>query len=209
MISNTISVKPQSVRNEALLVLIVSVLIVLLLAAYVGVTRNSEVEPGLLDWQISAFYDLESADQAIYNALTIAGDEIYYIQYYITGDWPNIEDLEGELLPPFYKDLSWEQNGKMNWSYQDVAQYGEKQGLTLYLGNAGSLEGQGAFLLVIGHIHAGGAGMSNQVTIWRHEDPDEEMPSSGKPNTLILLGWRQVVPYSGRDEVKRLKGTNA
>jgi hypothetical protein len=200
------SVSPRNARRESIFLAVAVFIVVAALAAYIGATRNIEAELELLDWQISAFFDLERADQAIYNALTIAGEEIYYIQYYITGDWPGIKDLEGELLPPFYKDLSWQQNGRMTWTYQDVAQLGEKQGLTLYLGNGGGLEGQGAFLLVIGHIHAGGAGMSNQTTIWRHDDPDQEMPSSGKPNTLILRGWRQVVPYSGRDEVKRLKG---
>ena len=209
MSESAVLIAPLSARRETLLVVIFSVVIVLSLSAYVGVTRDSEAEPEMLDWQISAFYDLERADQAIYNALTIAGEEIYYIQYYITGDWPNIEDLEGELLPPFIKDLSWEQNGELVWTFQDVAQYGEKQGLTLYLGNGGSLDGQGSFLLVIGHLHAGFSGMSNQVTIWRHDDPDMGMPGSGKPNTLILNGWRQVVPYTGRDEVKRLKGAGA
>ena len=44
-----------------------ALLILALLAAYVGATRNVQEEPELLDWQISAFYELERADQAIYN----------------------------------------------------------------------------------------------------------------------------------------------
>ena len=117
----------------------------------------------LYDWQISAFDGLAGADQAIYNSLYTVKDEIPLIyddinlfnEPGVKFRWPNLEDFENVLLPPFYRDTSWEQNGSLQWSLHEPLAEGEMQGSTMYLGTDGQLPGQGSFLLIIGHVHAG------------------------------------------------------
>lgn len=173
---------------------------------YVLTFGHQEGPRSLESWQISAFSDLSEADQAVYNSLSIAQEEIGWIQYEI-GPWPNIEDLEYFLIPPFVKDVFWSNNGSVEWQYRDVVQEGEKQGYTLYHGSKGTAQNQSAYIVVIGHLHAGNT-MSNHNTIWIHENANQPLPETSKTQSLILEGWKNVVPYSGRDELERLKGSD-
>jgi hypothetical protein len=42
--------------------------------------------------------------------------------------------------------------------------------------------------------------------IWWNEANHVEMPESGFRDSLILRGWKEVVPYSGDQEVRRIFG---
>jgi hypothetical protein len=75
----------------------------------------------------------------------------------------------------------------------------------MYLGTDGTLPDQGSFLLVIGHVHAGFQN-NNSIVIWWTPDNHAEMPVSGFQDGLIIAGWKQVVPYSGGQEVERIFG---
>jgi len=206
-------VEPEGSRHEGLLILAAAVAVVLIVAVYVRLNgQNTDPEP-IYDWQVSAFATLTGADQAIYNSLYTVKDEIPYLYddlnfFNQPGDkfrWPNIEDFQAYLLPPFYKDTSWEQTGSLQWSLYEPLAEGEMQGSTMYLGTDGSLPGQGSFLLVIGHVHAGFTN-NNAIVIWWHEANHVEMPESGFRDGLILAGWKEVVPYSGEQEVDRIFG---
>ena len=204
---NTMVIHPADGKKESLLVVLAIALIIGVTAVMVILRPHDENTTPLFDWQISAFHNLRGPDQAIYNALYSASADIYALQYDY-GDWPDITNLEDDYLPPFRRDLSWLRMGSVEWRFQDVVQSGEKQGLTLYHGSNAKFPGQGAWLLSIGHLHAGATGMSNQVQIWRHPDTDAPMPESGRSNTLIINGWKEVRPYSGQTEVERLQGSN-
>jgi hypothetical protein len=88
----------------------------------------------------------------------------------------------------------------------EVSQATQGQGATVYYGSGGSVPGQSAYLLVIGHAHAG-VMWANQSTIWVHRDPNAPYPGIVKPESLVGDGWRQVIPYDGASEVERVKGT--
>jgi hypothetical protein len=185
---------------------------VMLVAAVIGVASLTwlyaeeygieEKTQTILDWQISAFSGLTGVDQAIYNELLVAADEVNWLVYY-NGYWPDDKEFQENLLPPFYRDLSWERNGSVQWVLKNVVQEGEAQGLTLYHGSQGTLAEQGAYLLVIDHKHAGGVQVS-PATIWWNADRFAPVPETSKVASLVLHGWREVVPYQGKDEVERL-----
>ena len=201
---STTTVKPSSSSWETLVLIGGVVLMLAATSFYVVKFGREESSQTLQSWQVSSFSGLGEADQSIYSSLYTAQEDIGWIQYEI-GPWPSIADLEEYLIPPFYKDISWENTGRLNWEYRDVVQEGEMQGYTLYHGSGGTLEGQSACIIVIGHIHAGNT-MSNHNTIWIHENSNQPMPSTSKTQSLVLEGWKNVVPYSGRDELERLKG---
>jgi hypothetical protein len=195
-------VPPGSNRWESAMLALALTTLVLVTVLYARTYGIEEKPQEILDWQISAYSGLQGVDQAIYNELLVAADEIYYMQYY-NGYWPQDADFQDALLPPFYRDLSWERNGSMQWTLKDVIQEGEAQGLTLYHGGGGTVAGQGAFLLIIDHKHAGNSQI-NGSSIWWHADPNVAIPETSKIASIVLHGWKQVVPYQGRDEVNRL-----
>lgn len=186
------------------------------LALYVLERGRHETREPLYDWQVSAFNALTGADQAIYNALYTAKDDVPYIYQDINMlnapgvkfHWPSLDDFQDQLLPPFYRDKSWEQNGSLQWSLYEPLPEGEMQGSTMYLGTDGRRPQQGSFLLVIGHVHAGFTN-TNAIVIWWNAKHHVAMPQSGFRDGLILQGWREVVPYSGAQEVKRIFGDNS
>ena len=213
MTAATWEVQPASGRYEGLVIAGATLAVVAIVGTYVRINGQiNEPEP-LYDWQVSAFDTLTGADQAIYNSLYTVKDEIPYIyddinMFNLPGEkfhWPNLQDFQDYLLPPFYKDTSWEQNGALQWSLYEPLPEGEMQGSTMYLGTDGTQANQGSFLLVIGHVHAGFTN-NNAIVIWWTKANHAEMPESGFRDGLILAGWKEVVPYSGEQEVQRIYG---
>jgi len=209
-------VLPAGARYETLGLIAATLAVIGVLALYVREQGRDETAEPLYDWQVSAFDTLTGADQAIYNSLYTVKDEIPYIyddinQFNPPGvkfHWPNLDDFQDWLLPPFLKDTSWEQNGSLAWSLFEPLAEGEMQGSTMYLGTDGTLPSQGSFLLVIGHVHAGFTN-NNAIVIWWNANNHVEMPQSGFRDGLILQGWKEVVPYIGAQEVKRIFGADA
>jgi len=209
-------VRPAGARFEGLLLAAIAAVIIAGLALYVRELGRHESHEPLYEWQVSAFDTLTGADQAIYNALFTAKDDIPYIYDDInvtTPDnavfrWPNLQDLQDYELPPFLHDRSWQQNGSLKWTLFEPLAKGEMQGSTMYLGTDGSQPAQGSFLLVVGHTHAGFQN-KNAISIWWNSKNHVEMPQSGFRDGLILQGWREVVPHNGAQEVKRIFGDDA
>lgn len=213
MSTTTYQVRPSGSRYEGLVLFSVTITLLAGLALYVKERGQNEEAVIIYDWQVSAFNTLTGADQAVYNSLFTVKDEIPYIYDDINyfnepGEkfhWPSLQDFQDYLLPPFLMDTSWEQNGSLQWTLYEPLPEGEMQGSTMYLGTDGQLAGQGSFLLVIGHVHAGFTN-TNSIVVWWNEENHAEMPESGFRDSLILRGWREVVPYSGDQEVNRIYG---
>jgi hypothetical protein len=206
-------VRPAGARLEGWLLIAATLAVLATLALYVRANGRDDTRAPLYEWQVSAFEELTGADQAIFNSLYTVKDEIPLIfddinrfnEPGVKFRWPSLQDFQDFLLPPFYQDTSWEQNGSLAWSLHEPLAEGEMQGSTMYLGTDGRLSGQGSFLLIIGHVHAGFTN-NNAIAIWWNAKNHVEMPESGFRDQLILQGWREVVVYSGDLEVKRLFG---
>ena len=213
MTTTTYQVRPSGSRFEGLILIGVTIVMLAALSLYVEERGRNEEPEVLYGWQVSAFNTLTGADQAIYNSLYTVKDEIPYIYDDINRfngpdekfRWPSLLDFQDFLLPPFFKDTSWEKNGSLQWTLYEPLPEGEMQGSTMYLGTDGRLPGQGSFLLVIGHVHAGFTN-TNAIVVWWNNENHVDMPESGFRDSLILRGWREVVPYSGDKEVERIFG---
>jgi len=208
-------VVPTSRRSE-LIALAGCVLLLVLIATAYGFSRPSQEEQiELLDWQLSAFYDLGPVDQAVYNALRTAVSELWWLH----GDmltankasntdavsWPSVQQLaEYYVVAPFVQDVSSRRQGSIQWQRAAAFSF---EGLAVYFGSGGSQPQQSAYLLVLNHAHKG-ASFSNGASVWMHSNSGAVMPTIIKQNSLIVNGWKQVVAYSGAMEVKRLKGDN-
>ncbi len=204
--SSTELVKPSSSKWETLVLIAGFGLLLAATTIYVLTFGREEQQAQLEVWQVSAYDGLSDVDQAVYNALYTAQEDIGWIQYEL-GPYPDIATLEDYLIAPFAKDLSWANTGRVQWHFRDVVQEGEMQGYTLYHGNGGSAPDQSAYLLVLGHLHSGYV-LANHNTIWIHPNPNQPMPKNSTQQSMILEGWKNVVPYLGRDELERLKGSS-
>jgi hypothetical protein len=205
-------VRPRGSRRETLAVAGTIAAILVVGGLLVNARQVDNFEVRLFGWQISSFYDLQPADQAIYNALITASDELWWIhggrmQFATLGDgtdpWPTVAELDTEFeLPPFVKDLAWSQHGRVRW--ERVAAF-SFEGSTVYYGGGGTVPGQGAYLLVLSHVHKG-ASYADGAAMWLHPDPNAPAPTTIKTDSLIVNGWKEIVPYNGAVEVERLKG---
>jgi hypothetical protein len=205
-------VTPASGRFETWALASVATAILVSAGVGVDVRQVEEGEPRLFDWQISAFYDLNPTDQAVYNAVLAASEELWWIHGDIltfgseeerADPWPTVAQLDAEyLMPPFTRDMAWSQQGSVRW--ERIASF-SFEGSTVYFGSGGQAAEQSAYLLMLSHVHKG-ASYANGATIWVHEDPNVAAPDTVVRDSLILNGWKEVVPYSGAMEVERLKG---
>lgn len=221
-------VRPASGRWESLGLLLATLAVTAGVLGYVMFRPERVGPPVPLSWQVRSFDGLGATDQAIHSALLPAGEEIIWNNN-DTGGWITLEHAQKLLLPPFYRDGFWKTNGEVHWqlilpgthqahdpsaaadapatpTVSSVSQATQGQGATVYYGSAGRAPGQSAYLLVIGHAHAG-VMWANQATIWVHRDPNAPYPGIVKPESLVGAGWRQVIPYDGASEVERVKGT--
>lgn len=191
-------------RNVALLLCI----IITLTASLVFLRARTEMNMQLESWQLSAFHHLEGTDQAIFSALYTASEDIAAIHHEV-GHWPSIPELQDYFLPPFAKDLSWTQWGKIKWMKINPKDSAAES--VVYIGTDGACKGQGAYLLILSHMHTPAANGSKgtvlepSVRIWLNRNPEPEPPVSFIPDSLVRSGWKQVIPYSGEMEVQRLK----
>jgi hypothetical protein len=131
-----------------------------------------------------------------------ASAETLWVNYEYEKQWTLIEDLEfpDYGVAPFAKDVSWKQTGEVQWSLIKTFSF---EGATAYFGNRGRIAEQGAYLLILGHAHKG-ASYNNHSTVWLHPDRHVEAPATIVRESLIRNGWREVVPYSGNSELRRL-----
>jgi hypothetical protein len=200
-------VRPASARTESLCVLAAVALVVGGGVVLARANAQQEHKVVLQDWQISSFHDLEGVDLATYSALLDAGDyiRVWYEDSIQAGQphWPTVQELDVDYaVAPFARDVTWKQGGQVEWSM--IKSY-SLDGATVYFGNRGRIEGQAAYLLVISHRHKG-ATYTNQATVWISRDPNAAAPDTVNIDSLVRKGWKQVVPYTGSDEVMRLRG---
>jgi hypothetical protein len=191
-----------ALESAAVAVVVIAVTVVALLFAWMRGTGGNEMPP-LLGWQVSAFADLGPDDQAVHSALAAAADEIGSLNYDF-GDWPLPAELDKLLIPPFTQDDFWQEHGRIQWKQLNAADF-VRGGDTCYMGTGATNAGQASYLLVFRHRHMG-AGYSNQTEIWINRDPNVGPPDGTRAESLTIAGWKQVVAFSGADEVARAKG---
>jgi len=197
-------IRPASSRLEVVAIVAACVALTGATVGYAILNGGHETAPPLQSWQISGLGGLNAADQAIYSSLLAVSDEIV-LTYSEYGDWLTPDDMQASLSPPFYRDGFWEQNGSVQWRLVAPKTSDVNGGGAYYIGTNARLPEQGAYLLVLAHVHAGLAS-ANQGQVWLSRDRNPPPPTIIKPEALIQAGWRQIVPYRGDDEYRKVRG---
>ncbi|MFA9393652.1 MAG: DUF6162 family protein [Halodesulfovibrio sp.] len=197
-------VPPATGKGETRYVVALLCLILLVTGIFVHIRARADVKMELESWQISAFHHLEGTDQAVFSALYTASEDVVSMHHEL-GHWPTINELQEFFLSPFSQDLSWKQWGEIHWSLLLPESSGADT--AVYAGIGGIAPEQDAFLMVFSHVHAPSEEIQEPITrIWVNENSEPEVPVVFTPDSLVRKGWKQVLPYDGEMEVRRLKG---
>ena len=208
-------VRSVGTRRETGYVLLAMLLVSLGFSLMVVHRTRSEQATQLETYQLSAFSDLNNAEQGIFSDLYAATVEIDEIHDF-DAVWPQIEELEEMYLAPFLKDAGWERRGKLAWSVK----HDDRPMLhtAAYIGTTSDAEVAGSFLLLLSHHHDENGTEPDEMTadaeedeeghstIWYAGDDDPAIPDDLIEQNFIANGWEEVIPYKGEEELERLKG---
>lgn len=205
-------IKPAGSRDESLYLIMAVIAVMTVSGIAVHLRTRTDPAQSLAEYQISGYRDLANMEQGTFNDLYAAAMEIDGIHDDGGSEngWPTIKELEAEFIPPFVRDQAWNKRGKVNWTARIDAT--ENTHTAVYMGRPQIRGNSGSFLLVISHKH--GPGFSHteadsvdaHFQIWYHKQPDPKFPDECTVRNLAVKGWKEVIPYMGDAEVKRLKG---
>lgn len=202
-------ISPSGKGRETMYVLFAAILVAATCATLIFLNQKQSAVAGLESFQIRAFSDLNDKELAVFNGLYTAAVEINGI-HDDEEEWLSVKQLEEELLPPFTKDASWKKNGKYTWD-RTLRPAGSMD-IALYTGHPEKGNKMGSFILLFLHDHAKKQGNARTAPthapyeIWYHPAPDKTAPQVATDQGFISAGWKEVIAYSGEDEVKRVKG---
>ncbi|MBF0334051.1 MAG: hypothetical protein HQL40_10465 [Alphaproteobacteria bacterium] len=212
-------VRPAGARREGLYLLGVCGVILLAWAAMVAQRHVVPVKTELAPWQITAFGNLNPAEQGLFGDLWATAIEIDALHKDNAGVWPSVEDLSDLAMPPFPQDAMWEGRGRHAWT-ANRAEYAGGHAV-VYLGRTASTKDARTFALVLAHRHppvppsketrdpprekaeGAAAGPADAFfTVWIHPTGDTPFPPIAKLADLAAAGWKEIVPVRGADAPK-------
>jgi len=204
----TIIIQPKRQRFEILFVLAATIAILALAGGLVAATKTQKEVVKLKPYQISAFSVLSGNDQGIFSDLYTAALEIEAMHRDNGEIWASIDELKNKelALSPFVEDALWKSRGQIKWKLFTYDQPNVHR--AVYVGRSGDESVAGNFVVLCEHFHSiDGSyyfGMNKQrpYSIWFNKN--WSLPSDISEGTLVANGWKEAVPYSGKEELKRL-----
>jgi len=201
-------VSPSGKGRETAFVLLAAVLVSIACATLMFLNQHKSQAAELASFQVRAFSALNEKELSVFNGLYTAAIEINEI-HKEEEEWLSVVQLEEELLPPFTKDTAWKKNGSYNWSCE-LRPAGSVD-IALYSGHPDKDTPAGSFILLFVHDHkmhssTNKAPAHAPYEIWYHPSSLKQAPQAATDQGFISAGWKEVIAYSGADEVKRIKG---
>lgn len=200
-------VKPTSKKEELIFVFASTAIIILLATLSILIRKENGGSQKLKSYQINAFSDLDTKEQFLFTALYGSGYEIESFHITNQESWPSVPVLEKDAVSPFVKDRIWNDNGRMNWSQRISGD--ERIHQIAYMGVSSNYQVKGTFLLVLEHLHDYGGtylksnNKSEPFRIWYINEMQRRFPVDFSAGFLIKEGWREVIPYKGKDEARK------
>jgi hypothetical protein len=187
----TEKLKPSSSKKENI-ALSITVIVILLAAFFLIKMRKPQtVEQKIKSGEVSSYSDFSSIEAGIYADLTNFVSEIK-----MKGNdekLPTIKQLEDELIPPFTKDITWEERGKITWEKIN------KNKKTYYVGLCENVMTSGNFIVMIDDKNRENIKILF-IKTHLHKDEIEFAIDENFP------GWKEIVPYTGENERQKFEG---
>ena len=187
----TEKLKPSSSKKENIALSITVVVILLAAFFLIKMRKPQTVEQKIKSGEVSSYSDFSSIEAGIYADLTNFVSEIK-----MKGNdekLPTIKQLEDELIPPFTKDITWEERGKITWEKID------KNKKTYYVGLCENVMTSGNFIVMIDDKNRENIKILF-IKTHLHKDEIEFAIDENFP------GWKEIVPYTGENERQKFEG---
>jgi hypothetical protein len=205
-------VKSADTGREGLYFVLAMAVVIAVAALCIMHRTRAEPQKVLFDYQISGYKDLNNLEQGTFVALYTAAMEIDACHDNNEGQWLSVKDLQERFMPPFAHDRAWGKSGMLIWTQKILNK--DIIHITAYLGKPSISDISGSFLLVLSHNHS--AEGDYQMGEAEHEDEpfkiwyigktDVDFPEGLSIRSLAVKGWKEVLPYTGEEEMKRIKG---
>lgn len=204
----SVIVKPVKQRGEILFVIFSTIAILLCAGLLILARKTQKAGQKLKGYQISAFTKLSATEQGTFTDLYTSAFDIDIYHTNNGEEWPDIPTIEASFIAPFVKDAVWESRGRIKWELRTMDK--DKVHRSVYIGKTSNPKASGSFLLFLEHFHTldgayfYGINKEQPFTIW-YKSGAFSIPEKFSEGTLIASGWKEAIPYSGKDELKKLK----
>ena len=183
----TEKLKPASSKKENIYLGIMIVFLILNAFLLIKMRKPKMTEQKIESGQISSYTDFSNIEAGIYSDLTNFVSEIK-----MKGKeekLPTVKQLEDELIPPFTKDITWEERGKLTWDRID------REKMTYYVGLCENVMTSGNFIVTVDNENRENTKILF-IKTHLHKDEVEFAIDENFP------GWKEIVPYTETERQK-------
>jgi hypothetical protein len=187
----TEKLKPASSKKENIYLGIMIVFLILNAFLLIKMRKPKMTEQKIESGQISSYTEFSNIEAGIYSDLTNFVSEIK-----MKGKeekLPTVKQLEDELIPPFTKDITWEERGKLTWDRID------REKMTYYVGLCENVMTSGNFIVTVDNENRENTKILF-IKTHLHKDEVEFAIDENFP------GWKEIVPYTGETERQKFEG---
>ena len=187
----TEKLKPASSKKENIYLGIMIVFLIMNAFLLIKMRKPKMTEQKIESGQISSYTEFSNIEAGIYSDLTNFVSEIK-----MKGKeekLPTVKQLEDELIPPFTKDITWEERGKLTWDRID------REKMTYYVGLCENVMTSGNFIVTVDNENRENTKILF-IKTHLHKDEVEFAIDENFP------GWKEIVPYTGETERQKFEG---
>lgn len=187
----TEKLKPSSPKKENTVLVITVIFLILIAALLIKMGKTNIQEQKINTGEVSSYSNFSSIESGIYADLINFTNEI---KIKTDGEnLPSIKDLEKNDIPPFTKDITWEERGKIQWEKI------EKEKSTYYIGLSENVTVSGNFAVIVNN----GNYEDIKILFIRTHLHKEDVEFSLDEN---FPNWEEIIPYTGEDERRKFEG---
>ncbi len=185
-------VEPLNSFKENIYVCMSVVVIILVSLILLKIVRNNDVEKHFGKDEISLLYGISNLESSIYSDIKNALIEISFFESE-NNEYPTVNQLEEDMVDPFYKNEIWEERGSIIWSMYNL------HGKTHYLGVSQNLSKVGNF-----DIEINDNDIENSYVYYTKENI-ENIYEKRRFHDLESI-MKKIVAHTGEDERGKITG---
>ena len=181
---NTYIVKPLSSKKENMFLILAFFILLSVAAIALKIRHRTDYEINLQENEIISYEVLDNIELGLYSDIKNSLVDIAQIKAE-NNALPEIEDLVAEEIPPYYKDVTWEQRGAMEWKKIKH----DNEDYYVGIGN----EKIGTFLIKFNDANID----ESDIFYMKDKVSFEEIEKNFEKYEHIM---KKIVPYTGNDE---------
>lgn len=181
---NTYIVKPLSSKKENIFLILAFIVLILLAGIALKIRHRTDYEINLQENEIISYEVLDNIELGLYSDIKNSLVDIAQLKAE-NNALPEIEDLVTEEIPPYFKDVTWEQRGAMEWKKIKH----DNEDYYVGIGN----EKIGTFLIKFNDANID----ESDIFYMKDKVSFEEIEKNFEKYEHIV---KKIVPYTGDDE---------